>query len=310
MNTDRLAVMFFFLPVTFILLWSDAVLSHTVTDTEGKTIEFSRPFSRIISLYPAHTENLLHLHANDQIIGISVSDDKKASFETYKRFSYRDDPERFIAIQPDLVLIRPMISKVYPALLEQLDKAGIPYLSLQPRSIEEMFHYWLILGKLTGKATEAGQMVVQFKKGLQTMKNRLDKVPPEERPLVYFESIHSRMKTFAPTSMAMFCLEHAGGRNIASDAVPRLQSNIASYGKEKLLSRGDEIEVFLAQKGRMNQVSLDIIRNEPGFRAIKAVRTNRIYLIDEKLVSRPTPKLLSGIEKIHQQLFPQQLTHN
>ena len=45
------------------------------------------------------------------------------------------------------------------------------------------------------------------------------------------------------------------------------------------------------------------IVEEPGFRAIKAVRNGRIYLIDEYLVSRPTPRLLQGIKTIHQLLY-------
>ena len=54
----------------------------------------------------------------------------------------------------------------------------------------------------------------------------------------------------------------------------------------------------------MNRVSIQQISQEPGFGALKAVRSGRIYLIDEYLVSRPTPRLLQGIKTIHQLLYP------
>ena len=121
--------------------------------------------------------------------------------------------------------------------------------------------------------------------------------------MVYFEAIHSKMKTFSPSSIAIFCLEKAGGVNIASDAKPRFNSNIASYGKERILAHAGNIDVFLAQKGRMNPVDIEMITSESGFRAIKAVQEKKMYLIDESLVSRPTPHLIKGISTIQQYLY-------
>ena len=122
---------------------------------------------------------------------------------------------------------------------------------------------------------------------------------------VYFEAIHSKMKTFSPGSMAIFALETAGGINIAFDAKPRRGTNIAVFGKEKLLTRGADIDVFLAQVGTMNRVSVETIKKESGFQVIKAVRNGEIYLIDEMIVSRPTLRLLYGIYEIGRVLYPE-----
>ncbi|PID77530.1 MAG: peptide ABC transporter substrate-binding protein [Deltaproteobacteria bacterium] len=274
-----------------------------ITDSEGKTIHFARPFTRIISLYPAHTENLLYLGAKSQLIGISVSDDKNEETAIIQRFSYRDNPERFIAAKPDLVLIRPMISRAYPGLLRQLERAGITYISLQPQNIDQIYSYWAKLGKISGREQEAATMTAFFRQELKNIQSRIAQISEEDRPVVYFEAIHSKTRTFAPSATAAFCLKQAGGSNIAADAVPRFQTNIADYGKEKLLAKGNQIDVFLAQQGRMNPVSIKLIKSEPGFTAIKAVRENKIYLIDEKLVSRPTIKLLEAIKIINGHLY-------
>ena len=272
----------------------------TITDSDGKNITISKPFTRIISLYPAHTTNLLELGARNSLVAVSRSDKE---MDRLPRVSFRDDPERLLSLKPDLVLIRPMISRAYPHLVRRLEASGVTVISLQPVSVDQLYDYWSTLGVICGRQEEARDLVARFRKGLERMAQKVAAIPINRRPRVYFEAIHRRMKTFAPTSMAIFVLENAGGVNVAADAIRLRNTNIAEYGKEKILSKANEIDVFLAQKGRMNPVTIEDIVNEPGFQIIKAVREGRIYLVDERVVSRPTPRLLEGMEIIYGLLF-------
>lgn len=260
-------------------------------------------FVRIISLYPAHTENLMALGAQEELIGIATSDTYPPQVLDKPRFSYRDNAEKFIAARPDLVLIRPMIARAAPQLITQLRNAGITVISIQPRTIDEMYDYWLRLGRLTGRIGAAREMIRTFKGGLAMNASEVELIPERDRPGVYFESMHTKMKTFAPSSIALFVLKEAGGRNIATDAVARKNSNIASYGKERILSHAGQIDIFLAQRGRMNRIEKKGILEEPGFQAIKAVRRGQVFLVDEELVSRPTQRILSGIARVRGILF-------
>ncbi len=278
--------------------------AKTIIDSSGQSISVPKPFKRIISLYSAHTENLCSLGAADLLVGISRSDDFPPSITGKPRLSYREDPEKFIALHPDLVLVRPMIERSYPQFLEKLTQAGITVISLQPNTVGEMFGYWQDLGVLTGHEPQAIKMIADFKARLKVIQDRLKNVQTGQRPKVYFQSIHKKMKTFAPESIGMFVLEQAGGINIAADAEQVRKTNIAYFGKEQLLSRGAEIDIFLAQQGKMNPVDVETIINEPGFGAIKAVQNNRVYLIREELVSRPTFRILDGIEQLNTLFFP------
>jgi len=276
----------------------------TLVDQDGNRVEYLAPFKRIISLYPAHTENLQALGLGQELIGVANSDDSPATLGK-PQFSANDNPEKFIAAKPDLVLVRPMISRAHPQLVSQLREAGITIVSLQPTSIEEMLSYWQTLGDLSGRVSEAAAMSQTFQRELAAIQQLRDAVPVAERPRVYFESIHARMKTFAPTSIAVFVLENSGGVNVAIDATARNSTNIAAYGKERILSHAAEIDIYLAQQGQMNRVTREMIEEEPGFQAIKAVREGRIFLIDEELVSRPTMRLLQGIRQLRTLLYPE-----
>lgn len=276
---------------------------NTVIDQAGRRIVIQQPFKRVISLYGAHTENLFSLGLFNEIIGVSPHDDYPPQARGKPVFSYHDDPEKFLAARPDLVLIRPMIDRGYPQFVAMLEKSGITIVSLQPGTIDEMFSYWAILGILTGQQDRAQRLISHFQKSIAGFKDLIGSRINKKR--VYFEAIHSKMKTFAPDSMAIFALESAGGINIAVDANPVSNTNIAYYGKERILSRASEIDVYLAQYGAMNRPTVSIIKQEPGFNIIKAVAMDQIYIVDEKIVSRPTIRLLEGIYKIGKYLYPE-----
>lgn len=276
---------------------------NTIIDQAGRRIVIPEPFKRVISLYGAHTENLFSLGLDNEIIGVSQHDDYPPQAMGKAVFSYHDDPEKFLAARPDLVLIRPMIDRGYPQFVTMLEKSGITIVSLQPGTVDDMFTYWAVLGMLTGQPDRAQQLISQFKKSVGAFKNLI--ASRVNRKRVYFEAIHSKMKTFAPDSMAIFALENAGGINIAVDAKPVRNTNIAYYGKERILSRAPEIDVYLAQYGTMNRPTASIIKQEPGFNIIKAVALDQIYIVDEKIVSRPTMRLLEGIYTIGRYLYPE-----
>lgn len=273
-----------------------------IVDQAGRIIKIERPFKRIISLYGAHTENLFQLGLNREIIGVTRHEVYPPHALQKPVFSYHDDPEKFLMARPDLVLVRPMIDRGYPNFVSRLEKSGIVVVSLQPGNVQDMSAYWKILGLLTGKSEQAREMTTAFESAAEAAGALTASLPVKKR--VYFEAIHSKMKTFAPGSMAIYALETAGGVNIAADATPHRDTNIANYGKERILSRAKVIDVYLAQSGTMNRPTVDLIKKEPGFSVIAAVKNNEIYIIDEHIVSRPTFRLLNGIFEIGRILYP------
>ena len=279
---------------------------QNIIDQAGRRIRAAKPFERIISLYGAHTENLFALGAGSCVIGVSPLEDFPPEVRQKPVFSYHDDPEKFLAARPDLILVRPMIDRGYPQFVQRLEKSGIAVVSLQPGTVEEMLTYWEILGLLVGRRDQAVAMAARFRQAVSQIRSLTDAVTPRKR--VYFEAIHDKMKTFSPDSMAVFALEAAGGINVARDAQPVRDTNIAAYGKERILSQASEIDVFLAQSGTMNPASAAMIRAESGFQAIRAVKNNQIYIIDERIVSRPTLRLLDGIFEIGKILYPNDFT--
>lgn len=273
-------------------------------DDLGNEIKLDKSAKRIISLYSAHTENLFALGLDEEIIGVGRSDAYPPKAVTKNRFDYRADPEKVIAAEPDLVLIRPFIKKSKPEFIEALEKANIKVVCLYPDKFEEFPDYIEKLAMLTGKEEKADTLLKEFDEDLKEAEERSKNI--KDKVNVFFESTETEYRTVSTESMAAMAIKLAGGNNIADDAKPmREGTSIASYGEERLLEKGDKIDVYVSQRGAMNAGgNLHSITIRPGFNTIKAIKEGRVFTINEKLVSSPTFRFSKGIKELSRMFYP------
>ena len=268
----------------------------------GKIVDLTKPHTRIISLYGAHTDILISIGAVGNLIGV----DKSNADLGIEVFSYKDSVEKFLSAKPDLILIRPMIRDRFSRLMRSLKNANLAVVTIKPTKFEELNNYWLTLGRLSGHEKEAIQYMDDFHVNLAKLKEKADSIPAEERKTVFFEARHKTNQTTSLEGIPAYILGVLDIANIAYDAVPAKKgSSVADFPKELLLSRGEKIDIYLAQYGAMNRPTVDIIKTAPGYRAIRAVREEEIYIIDEYDVSRPTNGLLDGIKEIGHIVYPE-----
>lgn len=267
--------------------------SYTVIDAHGNTHNYNKTFSRIISLYSAHTEILTDIGATDTLIGVG-SDRHTKPIEGTTIFNLGDSAEKFISLNPDLVLIRPMIESKYKDLIAMLRSRGVEVISLHPKTGFELEEYWLSLGRLTGREEASKEYIKNFNTGLTKLRNSgIDKDIK-----IFFEARYSRtLYTNAKDSMASYILDIAGVKS-ALEGKNGSGSSIIPVRQEELFMRGSDIELYIAQRGTMNTRSISDIKKSNGYDLIRAVREDHILILDERLVSRPTNKILDAVEII------------
>ncbi len=54
----------------------------------------------------------------------------------------------------------------------------------------------------------------------------------------------------------------------------------------------------------MNRISVEDIYKTPGFSAIKAIQNKQVYIIPEDIVSRPTKRLVEGMQRLGEIVYP------
>jgi len=274
----------------------------TFTDDSDKEIVLKKPAETVISLYSVHTENLYALGAGDAVVGVGMSDKYPEEVLTKTQYSYKDDPELIIAANPDVVLIRSMIANRYPDYVKALEGAGIVVVDLYCSEYDNFDQYMNRLGLIVGQEEEAAQLVATFHETIKEVKARSALI--ENKKTAYFESIGSKFKTATPTSFVGMGLEFIGVQNIASDVEYDGTSTVVTYGEEALLAKGPSIDVFIAQKGAMNKtVSVEGIKERPGFTTIKAVKEDNVIIIDEKLISGATMRYIDGLKLLQDRIY-------
>lgn len=274
------------------------------TDDDGREIKLDAPCNRIISLYSAHTENLYEIGAGDKLIGVYNSSIYPPEVTALPSYDYKGDPEQVIAAQPDLVLILPLISRKAPDYVAQIERAGIPVVSLYADNYDEFSDYIGKLAALTGTEETAQRRLADFYAAIDNVVAVTEQI--SEKKTVFMESTEAELRTVTPYSMPGRAIVFAGGINLAADAQPVSNgSAFASYGVEKVLENADSIDVYISQRGAMNAGgNLISISERDGFDTIKAIKENRVYLITDKIINSPTFRYQKGVSEMARFLYP------
>ena len=279
----------------------------TFVDDMGNKFVIEKPYTKIVSLYSAHTENLYTIGAGDQLIGAHKTSIYPPEAAFLPRYDYKGDPEKLIAAEPDLVLSRPFVNRNYPEYIEALEKAGVNVVSLYPANNECFEKYVTILGMLTGKEKEVKDELEKLDERLQEVQNKVKDVKEEDKKTAFFEATQTQYRTVTTDSNPAKAIEMAGGINIASDVEPvEKGSTIAEFGLENIMLNADNIDVYISQRGAMNGGgSILSIEQRQGFDAVKAVREGKILELNEKLISSPTFRYYKGVNEIARMLYPE-----
>ena len=250
-----------------------------VTGDDGVAVVLAAPARRIVSLYAGHSENIVALGGGPALVGVAEGDDPDL-FPGLPRLPIRVDAERILALEPDLLLIRPFAESVNEGVLRTLSQGGVPVLSLSPPLPATMESYLDRLSTVTG----AGDGAAAWRRALNDLENQ---VSPRRRPRVFLETSGKGLRTCSPDSWAAMLISLAGGENAAADAVPlREGSSIAPWGEERLLELAERgLDFYVVQAGPMNQVAMDDVLARPW---ISGLRGARVVVIEEEEISRPS----------------------
>jgi len=280
---------------------TEAPESVSVVDDAGRTVEIVSNPQRLISLAPSNTEILFALGLGDRVVGVTDFCDYPEEAQAIEKVGgFEHNLEKIVALDPDLVVaIGGSPAQVEKA--TEMEKLGLTVLVLDPGDIEGIMANIELVGKATGAEKEASQLAAQMRK-------RFDDIIAKAKgagssPTVFFEldaTDPSKPYTPGPGSFIDALISLAGGSNIGASA--KLQW--AQLSTEEIIAQDPEIIVL----GDVNYgVTIEMVKERPGWSVIAAVKNGVIYPIDDILISRPGPRIIDGLEDlariIHPELF-------
>jgi iron complex transport system substrate-binding protein len=262
------------------------------TDGLGRTVTLVSLPKKIISLSPSNTEILYALNAGSQVIGRDEFSDYPAEAKQVTSVGGsmgKYNLEEITALQPDLVLAAEINTPEQVKSLEDL-KITVYYLS-NPKDIDGLYTNLETVGKLTGHVKEADALVASSKKRVDAVVNAKKTGQPVK---VFYEldgSDPAKPWTAGKGTYVDILLGMAGGINIAQSA----GESWIQMSQEAVITANPDI-ILLGDSAYGTTPATVAAR--PGWDQIGAVKNNAVYPFDDNIVSRPTPRIIDGLEKL------------
>jgi iron complex transport system substrate-binding protein len=270
------------------------------TAPERQPVLNSKP-QRIISLAPSATEMLFAIGAGDRVIAdTSYCNYPPAAAALPKIGGYLDaNPEQLLALKPDLIVV---VRGNRAEILRQLQGFNIPMLATETDSIEEVQQTIQQLGKAAGEEAKAQQLISDMEARLRYIRDKVEKLPEEQRPRVLFLFSLNRLCTAGPGSHIDELIRLAGGKNIAAQcdsAWPELSMETVVAGNPEVIL---VVDTHGSERGLTQERALATLRANPLWQHISAVQKGRVIVLPDDPVTIPGPRMITGLELIYKAL--------
>lgn len=250
------------------------------------------PPQRIVSLTPSNTEILFALGAAERLVGVSHYCDhppEAGALPKVARFIDADE-EAILALRPDLVLTSSHLQK---GIVERLIERDITVLAFNPTSLDDAFRDMLLVGRIVDRLDHARLLVTTLQERVSAVVAAGAALPAH--PRVYVEEWG---KPIIPGGwwLADF-IEMAGG----TPALPSVGTR--RHSRERVVEPGavaaaDPEVIIVSWPGVRNDTPRKRALQRPEWQHVSAVRQGHVYTIDDRLLHRPGPRMVDGLEEM------------
>ncbi|NVO66607.1 ABC transporter substrate-binding protein [Methanofollis tationis] len=271
----------------------------TVTDDYGVKVRIEAMPMRIVSLAPANTEILFGLGLGDRVVGVTdycnypaeaTAKPKVGGYSTV-------NIERVVAANPDLVVAA---FGNTGEVVDHLRSLGLTVIALNPDSAGGTLRDIRLVGTATGTGAEAERLVTSMEARIDAVKERTEKATdtPTVVHAVWYDPIWiSGNNTFQDEMIAL-----AGGTNAFPD-----MEGWQIITMERFITTDPEVIIVNSGTG-MGEGGTDLIyryfMDEPRFKNLKAIKNNRVYIVDSDLIDRGGPRLVDALEEVAAAIHP------
>lgn len=270
-----------------------------LTDGLGRSVTLEAPAARVVSMAPSNTEILFAIGAGDQVVGrdeFSDYPEEAQALPTVGGSFGNYNNEVIMSLEPDLVLAAEINT---PEQVQALQDLGATvFLLPNPTDLEGIYQNLITVGRLTGREEQAGQLAESLGERAEAVTAKTQAI--EERPTVFYELDFSDPNapfTAGPGTFIDLLINMAGGQNAAA----MLDTPWAQMSMEEILVQDPQV-ILLGDAAY--GITVESVVQRPGWDTMEAVKNGQVYPFDDNLVSRPSPRLVEGLEELAKLLHP------
>lgn len=251
----------------------------TVKDDLGHEITIGKPPKSIISLTPNTTEIVYFLGLDDKLIGRTnycnypPTVSKVQSIGDVTTFSI----EKIVSMQPDLIIANRMISLEF---IEKLQSMGLNVAAFDPNSVEAIIDTIKRIALICGVPHNSDPLhsaLINHKK-------------KQNGKVVYVEIWNNPPTTFGKDTFGSDVINWVGGTNLGDS----LEGAYPTTTDESIIKINPDVVVIPTK----SKTAIEEFKSRKGFDILKAVKENKVFAIDEDIMSRPGPRIIDAIKQL------------
>ncbi|UII55393.1 cobalamin-binding protein [Cytobacillus spongiae] len=259
---------------------------------------------RVISICPSNTELIAYMNRTDCLVGIDDYSDWPESIHELPRLG----PDLSInmdlveELRPDMVLASLSVPGMEKNIAE-LEKRRIPHIVLNPQSLEDIEKDLITTGKAINDPAAGLQAAIQFRSKIEEI--REIGLTIQAKPTLYWEWWPKPVFTPGKHNWLTEISEMIGAKNLFQEV------ELASVQTDwvDVSSRNPDF-ICLAWVGvRQEKVNMEIVKKRPGWDQLDAVQQNQIFILEEALYCRPSPRLVDGAIQLAKLLHSKEFAH-
>jgi cobalamin transport system substrate-binding protein len=272
----------------------------TLQDDANRQVTINGVPQRIVSLAPSTTEIAFAVGAGDRVVAVDQFSDypdaAKSLPKVTQGFNY--NYEQIVALKPDLVLAAGITAPDVVKKLEDL-KLTVFVVGAPVTTFDNVKNDIQLEGQALGASDQAKQVTAAMDQKIADVKAKVAQA--KTTPRVYWElDSTDPTKPYAPGpgSFINDLIQIAGGVSVTANA----KEAYAQFSAEEIINANPDIIILSdASYG----TTVDSVKARPGWNVIDAVKNNKVYPIDDNLVSRPGPRLADGLEAAAKLIHPE-----
>lgn len=266
--------------------------SRVVIDETGRTVTVPDHPHRVVCLVPSVTDTVFALGSGDDVV--AVSDYTKYPPAAMKKPSIgslvKPSVETILSFHPDLVVGTNIPGSTETA--TQLKSVGVPVYLVDPQGLPGILRSVKSVGEALNRVPQAEALNADLSRRIAAVKARTTGKP---RPRVLVPIWYDPIITVGKHAFISEIIEAAGARSVTDDLIP----DWPQISLEAVIARAPEALLLI----RGGKVSVDTLRNRPGWSSLSAIQKGTVYYVDSG-IQEPSPVAIDALEELAKEFHP------
>ena len=276
----------------FFFVALDPCSARTVQDALGRTVQVPEHPHRLVCLMPSVVDDVYALGAGADVVAVTDYTKYPAEAKTKPSVGSILSPsmETILSLHPDLVLGSADMSRTET--VEQLERLGIVVFMVSTHGVDGIYKSIASLGLALNREDSANQLIAKLRGREAAVRRRVSGKPVLK---ILMPVGYDPIVTIGKHAFITDLIEIAGGHSVTSD----IDQEWPQVSLEAMLARTPDALLLI----RGSRMSMDKIRERPGWESLPAVRNNRVYYVDDR-ITFPSPVAFDALEELAKQFHP------